>query len=465
MVYYRPMTLEEEVVALRAENAELRQQVVVLAERVAELEAHPPQQAKRPAFVKPNRPKSDGPKTPRTKRAPEHNRARRREPPTKIERHAVDRCPTCRYPLHGTKVDYTRQVIELPPPPPVEVIEHQIVTRWCPHCAEWQKPQLDLSQTVIGHGRIGVRLASLLAYLRTTLRLTVRAVQSYLSAVHGLSLSTGEITEVLHRVRQQVEPVLGDLKRQVQASPVICADETGWRENGQNGYVWLLATGGAQPIRYYLRDASRGQAVLKRLLGLAEEKTPTACLVSDFYAGYNDYAGPQQRCWIHLLRDLHTLKEEYGEQSAVLSWARSVRSLYDEATAWLATQTQATPMDRQQLYDALHLRARALGHQYARVRDHPCRALAQRLLRHQDELFQFVIREGVPADNNLAERAARPLVVMRKISGGTRSLDGTTTRLSLATLFETWRVRGLNPFMECCRLLTTPSPQTPCPRL
>jgi hypothetical protein len=68
-------------------------------------------------------------------------------------------------------------------------------------------------------------------------------------------------------------------------------------------------------------------------------------------------------------------------------------------------------------------------------------------------LFQFVLVAGLSADNNLAERSIRPLVVVRKISGGTRSPNGTKTRMALATLFETWRARGLNPFQECLRLL------------
>jgi hypothetical protein len=49
---------------------------------------------------------------------------------------------------------------------------------------------------------------------------------------------------------------------------------------------------------------------------------------------------------------------------------------------------------------------------------------------------------GVVPDNNAAERALRPVVVMRKISGGTRSPQGSTTRLGLASLFGTWQARG-----------------------
>ena len=69
-------------------------------------------------------------------------------------------------------------------------------------------------------------------------------------------------------------------------------------------------------------------------------------------------------------------------------------------------------------------------------------------------MFQFVLVEGLSADNNLAERSIRPLVVIRKISGGSRSDEGTKTRMGLASLFETWQARKLNPFDECFKLLS-----------
>src|SRR6266567_3339919 len=158
------MTLEQEVARLRAENAELRALVAQLQEqlaaalaRIAELEQQPPDP---PAFVKPNRPQPSHPKPARKKRASQHNRTRRRQVPTRIETHALERCPDCHYQLRGTSLDYTRQVIELPPPPPIEVVEHRVIKRFCPCCRRWRSPHLDLSGQVLGQGRIGVRITS-----------------------------------------------------------------------------------------------------------------------------------------------------------------------------------------------------------------------------------------------------------------------------------------------------------------
>jgi hypothetical protein len=76
---------------------------------------------------------------------------------------------------------------------------------------------------------------------------------------------------------------------------------------------------------------------------------------------------------------------------------------------------------------------------------------------HQDSLFQFVLQQGCSADNNLAERSIRPVVVMRKVSGGSQSERGSRTRMTLASLFGTWRAKGLNPFSECLALLSSPA--------
>jgi hypothetical protein len=158
---------------------------------------------------------------------------------------------------------------------------------------------------------------------------------------------------------------------------------------------------------------------------------------------------------VHLLRDLHALKQAHAEMPEVLTWVANVRELYDEGKTWVQEHRTPTDAECQEKYADLLTRVCALGEQYA-LTEHPCRTLAKRILRHQDELFQYVLHPGVPADNNLAERALRPLVIMRKISGGSRSAEGSQTRLTLFSLVSTWAAQGLNPFLNCLHLLQSP---------
>ena len=88
------------------------------------------------------------------------------------------------------------------------------------------------------------------------------------------------------------------------------------------------------------------------------------------------------------------------------------------------------------------------------VHRRPPQTLCKRVESFLPELFVFVAVPGVPAHNNLAERSVRPLVIARKISGGSRTPKGSQTRMGLASLFGTWMAQGLNPFSQCLALLT-----------
>jgi hypothetical protein len=267
----------------------------------------------------------------------------------------------------------------------------------------------------------------------------------------------GEIVELAHDVRQQLQGQADQLLEQVRQQPVVHQDETGWRENGKNGYIWATVSAGPQAVRYYEYSPSRSHQVALHLLGVRFR----GILVSDFYAAYNLIPGLHQRCWTHLLRDLHALKEEHAARDDVIQWAQQVRQVYDDAQLWLDIHPTATSEERRRQYDVLYQRTWRLGGQYAFEGGHPCWALAKRLLRHQEELFLFVLVPDLPADNNLAERSIRPVVIMRKISGGSRSDAGSKTRLTLASLLGTWQARHLNPFVECLVALQRPVPAHP----
>ena len=464
------MNIEQELARLRAENIELRQQVQDLTEALQELEAalrtagqsakgQEKKKEQPPSWVKPNKPKKEGEKKARRKRKAEHNRARRRMEPTQIVKHELESCPTCGYKLHRRRLGHTHQVVDIPPPAPVEVIEHQVIKRWCPHCEAWHAPQLDLRDEALGQGRIGLRLTSMIVYLRSGLRLPYRQIQQYLETLHQMQMSVGGMVELMHRVREASQPEIQKLYEAMRSSAVVHADETGWREDGQNGYIWTLSVPGAAPIRLFRYNRSRSRHVVRGLLGLVSNGF-RGVLCSDFLGSYNIYDGPHQRCWVHLLRDLHELKEKHPEHVIVRAWAKAVRNLYDEAQAFVRATSPPSQRDRAIRYYSLQARLQRLGQAHARTEAHPCRALAKRLLRHQDEMFQFVLHPDVCADNNLAERSLRPQVIARKISGGTRSAAGTATRMALASLVSTWLARGLNPYEECLSLLRkTPVPQ------
>ena len=158
---------------------------------------------------------------------------------------------------------------------------------------------------VLGQQRRGVNLLSRIATLREAARMPFRTIQRYLDTVHQLRRSEGAIVGAIRQTAQKAQPMAAGILDRVRASPVVHADETGWRQNGNNGYVWTFST---PTERSFLRRG-RGKAVVDEALG----ESFSGVLVSDCYAAYHHYDGPKQRCWAHLLRDIHDLRILYPD--------------------------------------------------------------------------------------------------------------------------------------------------------
>ena len=208
-------------------------------------------------------------------------------------------------------------------------------------------------------------------------------------------------------------------------------------------------------MRYFTYRQSRGSAVVAQVLGPAFE----GVLASDFYGAYNVHAGEHQRCWVHLLRDSHDLKQHHPADEAVLTWAKAVQTLYQRATAYggpdptlPAPQQQAARRQQQRQFEQ-ELWALCAPHVKTAV---PMRVLCERVERFLPELFVFVANPQVPPDNNAAERSLRPSVISRKISGGTRSPLGSETKSILASLVGTYRLRGRDTYQALRALLSSP---------
>ena len=206
---------------------------------------------------------------------------------------------------------------------PVQVTEHVCIARTCPACRRRCIPPAQLDGVALGCQRLGVNLISLIATLREEGRLPIRSIQWYLCTVHQLRLSVGAIVSAIHQTAQRAQPAVAAILDRIRASPVVHADETGWRQSGANGYVWTFST---PTERYFLRRG-RGKAVVDEALG----ESFSGVLVSDFYAAYHHYDGPKQLCWAHLLRDIHDLVALYPKDTALAQWAAAVHQLYVEA--------------------------------------------------------------------------------------------------------------------------------------
>lgn len=437
-------------------NLQLIAQLQVLQERVKQLEAELESlrgggsKSNPPTFIKANRPARNKKKK-HKKRL--HGFSRRLDLVTARVEHSLEQCPQCRVDLTGRRVVNSRQLIELPSVR-VQVVEHKLIERSCPNCLKRWAPHMDLSSLAVGKQRFGISVQSEVALLREQCRLPFRVIQEYLKARFNLRISLGQIVSLVEGVARRGKAIVEGFKEEIRASPVVNGDETSWREDGQNGYVWSFST---DKVRYFLYRKSRSASVVKEVLGEQFD----GVVVSDFYAAYNAHLGMHQRCWVHLLRDIHELKEKHAKDKGLKKWAVAVKAIYEEAKAYKGANERLGPVEQKA---ARVKRQREYEQKLMRVcRPHLKKKKAQstlceRIERFLPELFVFVADPRVPSDNNAAERSVRHVVVSRKISGGTRSETGSETKSILASLFGTWRLQGLDFYQCCWNLLAAKNP-------
>ena len=452
MAHSKQMSFEE----LAGAFARLEDLVVVLQKRVAELEAEneflrnggpkPPTINVLPPFVKRNRVKIDD-EGKKSRKVRDRGFARPASAESsRTEIHSVKDCPDCGRSLAGGWVHCSREVIDIPVVT-FEVIKHVFLARRCGVCKKRYVPHSNeaLASHSVGRHRMGTRLMSLIAYMSTVCRMPIRQIKRLLASLFGLEISEGGIVHLLQSVAKAGSEIYDELRNKVRGSPFVHADETGWREDGINGYLWSFST---DNIRYFHRNQSRGNMVPKDVLG----ENYQGIIISDFYSAYSYHTGLHQRCWVHLLRDVKDLTEGHPEDECLRRWSNRLHEIYTDATSCCYVSLKARVSARERFQRELV----ALARPYAELDKEiaPQATLAKRLLRFEPEMFTFVEYPFISPNNNAAERAIRPAVINRKVSGGTRSKVGSDTKAILMSLFGTWNLQEQDTLTACWKMLS-----------
>jgi hypothetical protein len=239
-------------------------------------------------------------------------------------------------------------------------------------------------------------------------------------------------------VAQKYEPIYRSILTQIANGPVVHADETKGVVYGGGHYVWIFAN--LRSVAYVYspsRDASTLNEVLAGFKGV---------LVSDFYGAYDSIPCRQQRCLIHLMRDINEdlLKYPFNDELAFI--ANRFGALLRDAV---------TTIDQHGLrkyYLKKHKQAAERFFTEVALLECPTEvgvALKKRIERNKDKLFTFLEYDGVPWNNNNAEHAVRAFTRLRN-GMATSTAKGTTEYCILLSLQQTLRCRGIG-FLDFLR--------------
>jgi transposase/cell division protein FtsB len=429
--------LEERLAKLLAENQILRHRVADLTAQVKQK----PKAALAP-FVKANVPEKER-KKPGRKIG--HVAALRPKPaqidvhqdvPVPVDSLGQPSCPHCKTQL--SDVEHHERVVEDIIPAKVVTTCYHTTSGWCPCCrrqmesrAEDQPPAHDLP-----HAQLGINALATAAVMRVCYRLPLRQITRLFLHLPGLKLSPGAIVKQLRRLGQWLEGQYDRLKLVLRAAGVVHGDETGWRINGKNGYLWTLTN--ATHTLYHV-DRSRGAKVILDLLGSSFGVEGGGKLVSDFYSVYDQIGGTQQKCLAHLLRELRDTIAKRPELKAHRFFKRC-KALVQAMLRLKRQQGKVDPSAYEHQVKLLENRLLALSQ--TTWGDADADRLTKRLAKYREKLTPFLHHAELDGTNNAAERALRPAVVMRKITGGSRSESGAKAWSILASVIRTAEQQG-----------------------
>jgi transposase-like protein/transposase len=350
-----------------------------------------------------------------------------------VKEHKLNKCPICGEPVSDTQ-EIRERIVEDIEQPKTKNTKHLIHRCYCKKCDKIVEPEIE---DVLPNARFGLRLMLLIMTLKLDSRIPSNKIVSLLNSVFQIKISDGEIYLILNQLSEAFGDYYNELEQKIKESLVKYIDETGWRINGKNNWLWIFIN---DEIALYIARKRRNHKVPYKILGNQEGKT----VVSDRLVSYDELQKKSgcdhQICWAHLLRNSKDLAEHYPEAKYI---HKRIKFIYRKA--------KENKTCKEELLRWIDLIAKRQYHgtEVPKFVKSICK-------KHRDDLFRFVDNPKIGSTNNLAERGLRHAVVIRKISGGSRSENGAETMCRLLSVLQTAKLQSGNPFGFITNLLQTP---------
>lgn len=283
------------------------------------------------------------------------------------------------------------------------------------------------------------------------LKMSQTKVAELLTELFGFNLNGSHISSFKSELANFHADSVQELINCIVKGPLINADETKVESNRplidsltdekdkktkmlqKSGYIWILAN--LEEVVYLYNETREGkmvQGLLKNFHGV---------LVSDFYPVYDSISCPQQKCLIHLMRDINDdlhkhpydndLRKVAQEFTNVLKHIVETIDKHGLKAYFLAKHIPSVEKLFNLLSDTDFVSETAEGYR-------------KRFLKNRDKLFTFLTHDNVPWNNNNAENAVHAFAELRTVIHGTWSEKGLREYLVLFSLCETCKRRGLS---------------------
>jgi predicted RecB family nuclease len=288
-------------------------------------------------------------------------------------------------------------------------------------------------------GKYGPDLIAYAVYQNIELRIPQRLIAIGINKLFGLNISRNMTNKFKSTAAQNYKLTYDKLLKRLCKGRLLHIDETSISVKEGNGYVWALTS--MEEVAYLYtptREGAKIQSMLKNFSGV---------LVTDFYAAYSAIECPQQKCLIHLIRDLNDelLKHPYDDELK-----RIVRDF-----TGLIRPIVETVDERGLKRRFLSKHKCSVDRFYKRltaefVCSDAAKKVVDRLKKNREKLFTFLDYDDVPWNNNNAEHAIKAFAMLRHVIEGTTTEKGIHEYLVLLSVFETCKFRNVD-FLEFLR--------------
>jgi transposase len=391
-------------------------------------------------------------KQPGRKRGHKPNR-RPTPPPERIDRTVAvpcSVCPDCNVPLVDPQVVVQYQT-DLPPIVPI-VTQFNIETGWCPCCRQRRQGR-HAEQTSDARGAagntFGAGVLTMAGELKHRLGVPYRKICDFLETYCGLHAAPATFVRAEQRLAERARPTYDLLIDALRRCHVVHADETGWRVNALNAWLWVFSNKDVTIYAIRTGAGARGHEVPEEILGPDFD----GYLIVDGGKAYECLSYAKGQCNAHLLRRTHELAETATarEQNILQTLATLIQEAidlaqrrptltvagYDRRVQEITNRLEAWLVEQYDRYDSLSPELQRL-----------CKHVAN----HEEQWLVFLHDKEVPPTNNHAERMLRPAVITRKVGGCNKTLLGALVHSILASLMVTCKQQG-QKFLDLARQL------------
>lgn len=283
--------------------------------------------------------------------------------------------------------------------------------------------------------KYGQNLRAYVAYLLIEMRLSHQKIREHVATVFNVPITNTMANDMKALMAKKYEPTYRRILEQIASGRLVHADETKGVVYGGGHYVWVFAN---LTSAAYVYSASREATILGDVLAGFK-----GVLVSDFYGGYDAMPCQQQKCLIHLMRDINedVLKHPFNDELAFIAkrFAAVLREIVETIDKYGLKKRHLNKHKRSAerfLDDVAMLQCAT----------EVSSALKKRIEKNKDRLFTFLDYDDVPWNNNNAEHAVRAFTRLRNVMI-TSTPKGTSEYCVLLTLQQTLRCRGVG-FLE-----------------